>query len=356
MKAAVCGDHRASLRSGILSENPSPRRGRESKKRRRILGTLLTLMFIGSLSVPPGMAQSSAPVVGVLTPGLAYDPVLEGLRQGLLKLGYREGREIKLLVEDCQGDATSFEPRAAKLVEAKPNVIFTVATAPSMAVHKRARSIPMVFSIVGDPVHAGLVASFASSGNNVTGITSSSAPLSGKRLELLLQIAPKTKKILALVSVKENISEVSFKYLAETAQKLGVQVLRRDVVNAKEIEKVLLEKWGATADAVYLVPSVLVSTQIEALIAKARRERLPLTVYEDSQVDKGALVSYGGDFRSLGVQAATLVVKIIKGTKPADLPVETPDRVLLAVNVGAAKAIGLKIPDAILERADRVVE
>ena len=356
MKAYVCESSRASRWGGLLSESSSPRPAHESKGRRRILAAILTLMFMAPLSAPPGMAQSSLPVVGVLTPGLAYDPVLQGLRQGLLKLGYREGREIKLLVEDCQGDVVYFEPRAAMLAEAKPNVFFTVATAPSMAVHRMARSIPMVFSVVGDPVQAGLVASFASSGNNVTGVTSSSAPLSGKRLEFLLQIAPKTKKILALVSVKENISEVSFKNLAETAQKLGVHILRRDVVNAKDVEKVLLEKWVGKADAVYHVPSILVSAQIDALIAKAIRERLPLTVYDDSQVDKGALVSYGGDFRSFGVQAAKLVVKILRGTKPAELPVETPDRLLLAVNAGTAKVIGLKIPDAILERADKVVE
>ena len=324
--------------------------------RRRIPAVVLTLMLTGSLSAPQGMAQSSAPVVGVLTPSLFYASVLEGLRQGLLKLGYREGREIKLLVEDCRGDITCFEPRAAKLVEAKPNVLFTMATAPSMAVHKMAHSIPMVFSVVGDPVQAGLVANFASSGNSVTGVTSFSAPLSGKRLEILLEIAPKTSKVLALVSAKENISEFSFKHLAEAARTLGVLILRRDVIDRSDIEKVLGEKWAGTADAVYLVPSVLVSAHIEALIAKAKRERLPLNVYEDSQVDKGALVSYGGDFRSFGVQAAKLVVKILKGKKPADIPVETPDRLFLAVNARTAETIGLKIPDAILERADKVVE
>jgi len=356
MKADACRAPRASRWGGILSESRRPRPGLESKGRRIILAAILTLMLTGSLSASLGRAQSSPPVVGVLTPGLAYDPVLEGLRQGLLKLGYRGGREIKLLVEDCKGDVACFEPRATKLVEAKPNVIFAVATATSMAVHKTARSIPIVFSVVGDPIQAGLVASFASSGNNVTGVASSNAPLSGKRLELLLEIAPKSKKILALVSVKENTSEVSFKYLAETARTLGVQVWRRDVVDRSDVEKVLLEKWAGTADAVYHVPSVLVSAQIEALIAKARRERLPLMVYEDSQVDKGAPVSYGGDFRSFGVQAAKIVVKILRGTKPADIPVETPDRLLLAVNAGTAKTIGLKIPDTILERADKVVE
>jgi putative ABC transport system substrate-binding protein len=300
-------------------------------------------------------AAEPVAVIGVLTPGMIYDPILAGLRQGLEKLGYQEGRDVRLVVEDAKGDTQNFVARAARLMESKPDVILTVTTLPTKAARQASTAIPIVFTAIGDPVQAGLVPSFASSRNNLTGVSSYSAPLSGKRLALLKEIAPKTKEVLAIVSAKENSAQIATQFLEGAAKKLNIQVHRRDVGRAEEVDKALAEMPAAT-DAIFHVPSVLVGNKIDTLIAASRRDRLPLIVNQQSMVSDGALASYGGDFRLSGVQAAKLVAKLLKGAKPSDIPIETPERLILAINVTTARVIGLKIPRNILERADRLLE
>jgi putative ABC transport system substrate-binding protein len=301
-------------------------------------------------------AQTSVPTVGVLTPGGTYEPVFIGLREGLEKLGYRENREVKFIVEDTKGSLDTLAERAAKLVAAKPDVLFTVATASAAAAKRATQAIPIVFTIVGDPVQTGLVAGFGSSKNNLTGISSFNAQLSGKRLELLKEIAPQAKRVLAIVPIKEASGLVSFKYLEESAKKLSLQIVRRDVTGKEEMDNLLKEKWAGTVDAVFNVPSVFVSSLLELIVDKAKRERLPLISWEHTHTQMGALASYAGDYREFGIQGAKVVTKVLKGIKPADLPIETPDRLILTVNLATAKAIGLKIPRTVLERADRLVE
>ena len=324
------------------------------------IGKLAATIFLAAATILPYAAalnaQSPPATVGVLTPGLHYEPVFNGLREGLEMLGYRENREVKFLVEDTKSSLDTLAERAAKLVAAKPDVLFTVATAPAIAVKQATQAIPIVFTIVGDPVQTGLVAGFGSSKNNLTGISSFGAQLSGKRLEILKEIAPRTKKVLAIVPIKEASGLVSFKYLAEGAKKLSLQIVRRDVTGKEETDHVLKKKWAGTVDAVFNVPSVLVVSLMESIVEMANRERLPLISFEQTHVQMGALATYSGGFRESGIQAAKLVSNILRGTKPADLPIETPDRLMLAVNLATAKAIGLKIPRTVLERADRLVE
>lgn len=308
-------------------------------------------------SVPLLAAQSSPSVVGVLIPGAAYKPVLEGLREGLSAVGYRGEVNIKFLVEAAGGERESYDSAAAKLVGAKPDVIVTVTSASTAAARKATTVIPIVFTSIGAPVEAGLVASFASSGNNLAGISSYAVPLSGKRLELLREITPRSKKVLVIVSVKEPISQIGAQHTEAAAKKIGVQILRREVANAEDVEKALVSRWAGAADAVLAVPSVLTQAKyIEEMIKKANQERLPLVVYEDTLVTTGALASYGSNRRLTGLQAAKLVAKLLKGARPADLPIETPDRFILSVNLATAKAIGLRIPRTVLDRVDRLVE
>ena len=301
-------------------------------------------------------AQTPPATVGVLTPGLHYEPVFDGLREGLEKLGYRENREVKFLVEDTKGSLDTLAKRAAKLVGARPDVLFTVATASAVAAKQATEAIPMVFTVVGDPVRSGLVAAFGSSRNNLTGVSSFAAQLSGKRLDLLKEIAPQAKKVLAVVPIKEASGRISFEYLEEGAKKLSLQIVRRDVTTSDEMGNLLKEKWADTVDAVFNVPSVLVVSLMELIVEKAKKERLPLISFEQTHVQMGALASYAGGFRESGIQAAKLVFKILRGAKPSDLPIEIPDRLILSVNLTTAKAIGLKIPRTVLDRADRLVE
>lgn len=187
-------------------------------------------------------------------------------------------------------------------------------------------------------------------------MSSYAAPLAGKRLEILTEIVPKTKAVLAIVSAKEKIAQSTAQFLDKAAKKMGIRIIRRDVETIGDFENVLRDKSAMTVDGIFYLPSALVAGQIQVLIAKANRHRIPLAVNDESMVRMGALTSYGGDYRLFGLQVAKLVVKILKGAKPSDLPIEAPDRFLLTLNLKTAQTIGLKIPRKVLERADRLLE
>ncbi len=294
--------------------------------------------------------------VAVLTPGLSFLPVLEGLKEGLEHLGYVPGKNVTLVVEDTHGAVPDLVQRAAQLAEAKPDVLVTVGTPHTRAASQATTSVPIVFTRVGDPLQYGMIASYASSQNNLTGVSTYSGPLTGKRLELLREIAPEIKRILAVVAMNEANAQAAFERLAAVAQKLEIQVLRRDVTTREEIEQVLSAMSPGSVEAIFHVPSFLVSAHIDLLMQKAKQEKLPLIVHEDSMVDKGALVSYGGHSHPMGIQAAKLVAKLLEGAQPAQLPIQTPDKFIMTINLATAKAIGLALPRHILERADRWVE
>src|SRR3989442_3190647 len=162
--------------------------------------------------------------VAVLLPRQTFNLALEGLREGLAQLGYQEGKNLTFMVENAQGDVASLPNRAARLVEAKPDVLFTVTTAPTIAAKQATTTIPIVFAVVTDPLRSGVIASYASSQNNVTGITNSAGPLSGKRLEILQEIAPWIKRVLVLVAPQGSVATGSFQFLPEAASKLALQL------------------------------------------------------------------------------------------------------------------------------------
>jgi putative ABC transport system substrate-binding protein len=278
------------------------------------------------LSVSRDGAQGRQYRIGVLTSGETFNLALDGLREGLAQLGYQEGKDIAFMVEDAQGDVASLADRAARLVTAQPDIMFTMASAPTAAAKQATTTIPIVFAFVADPLRLGLVASYASSQNNLTGISSHAGPLSGKRLEILQEVAPGIKRVLTLVAPRENVAAMSFEFLAEVAPKLGIELRRHDVTSKAEIEQVLKALPKDAVDAIYFIPSSLVMTNLDLLIHKAKEDRIPLAVSETSMVERGALVSYGAEFRLLGIQAAKLVAKLLKGAKPSEVPIQTPEQ------------------------------
>jgi ABC-type uncharacterized transport system substrate-binding protein len=190
----------------------------------------------------------------------------------------------------------------------------------------------------------------------LTGISNYAGPLSGKRLEILQEITPGIKRVLVLVAPQESVAEMSFQSLAEAAPKLGIELVRHDVTSKEEIEQRLKAMPKGAVDAIYYNPSNLVGAHLDLLIHKAKEDRIPLSVTDTSMVERGGLVSYGPDMRLLGIQAAKLMAKILKGAKPAEMPIQTPEQLPLAINLTTAKAIGLDIPRNILERTVRFVE
>ena len=293
--------------------------------------------------------------VAVLTPGLSFGEVLEGFREGLSQLGYRENVNLILAVEDTKGTGPDVKAQAQALVAANPDVLVTVGTSHTVAAKEATTTIPIVFTWVGDPVRSGLVANYASSGNNLTGLSVYSGPLSGKRLEILKEIAPGSRRILCLVA-KESIAEISFGLAQRTADQLGLVLIRRDVATRDDIVRALGALPKGSFDAIYHVPSGLVTAHIGLLIERAREDRVALMAHEDELVAAGALASYGANYRRTGQQTARVVDRVLAGVPPAEIPIQIPDKLTLAINLVTARTIGLKPPLAILERAERIVE
>lgn len=317
-----------------------------------LLSILFTVMFACSIQAQPTAIRR----IGVLTPGGDFGSVMEGLRQGLAEAGYEEGKQITLIVEDTKMETLDPVKAALRLVAANPDLLVTVATSHAAAAKSVAGNIPVVFTLLTDPVQSGFVASYASSKNNFTGVANSVAQLSAKRLEMLKEMAPTIKRGLAVVAVKESIAQKSFQFLAESASKFGTQLVRREVTTKEEIEKSLLDTPKGSVDAIIHVPAILLRNHIALLVEKAKRDRLPFGVHTEELVKKGALVSYGEDNRLIGIQSARIVIKVLKGIIPSDIPIETPERPVLVVNRTTAKIIGLPIPNKFLEHVDRIVD
>jgi putative ABC transport system substrate-binding protein len=323
-------------------------------KRRLVIAVAAVSLVFATASLVRG--QSSNIRIGVLTPGLSLEEVFAGLQQGLARLGYVSAKNITFIVEDTKGNSAELGPRATKLLSAKIDLIFAVSTSHAQAAKHATSTVPIVFAWVGDPIEAGLIESYRSAKNNLTGVAAIGDSLSGKRLEVLLQTAPKVRRLVVLVAANESVSISSFRSLEEAAKKLDVRLFRRDVMNEQEIKDVLEETTKGSVDAIFHVPSTLVRTHIELLIKKAKIDKIPLAVHEDALLNRGALVSYGPNPRLIGLQAATLLDKVLKGARPGEIRIETPDRLFLAINRTTAREIGLSIPHVILERADRLVE
>jgi len=301
-------------------------------------------------------AQARPARVAILTPAQTLTPVHEGLQEGLVRLGYKDGKNITYIVEDTNGSSFDLVPRMPKLLAAKPDVIFAVSTVHALVAKQATSTVPIVFAWVADPLPAGLIASYSDVKSNLTGVAAIGDSLTGKRLEILLEIAPKVKRLLAIVATTEGVALSSVRSLEKTAEKFGVKLVRCDVSTAEEVKKAIRETPKGSVDAIFHIPSTLVRANIDLLVKKAWADKIPLAIHEDSLLDRGALVSYGPNPRLIGLQAAALVDKVLKGIRPGEIPIETPDRFLLGINLKVAKEVGLRIPGRILERADRLVE
>src|SRR2546427_8066885 len=255
----------------------------------------LTMLVAAALhAAPPARTVR----VAVLTPGLSFGEVLAGFREGLGQLGYRESTNLILLIEDTKGSGSEVQAQAQALVAAKPDVLVTVGTSHTVAAKTATSTIPIVFTWVGDPVRSGLVPNYASSGSNLTGLSVYSGPLSGKRLEILKEIAPDARRVLCLVA-KESIAEISFNVAQRTADQLGMTLIRRDVTSRDDITRELGALPKRAFDAIFHVPSGLVTAHIGLLIARAREDKVALMAHEDELVAAGALASYRPNHRRM---------------------------------------------------------
>jgi putative tryptophan/tyrosine transport system substrate-binding protein len=319
--------------------------------------TLCAMLFALCL---PAEAQQPAkiPRIGVLSLGPAAIPStrVEAFRQGLRDLGYVEGKNLAIEYRFAEGNFKRLRELAADLVALKVNVIMTWGTPQILAVKQATNTIPIVMAFSADPVRDGFVASLARPGGNITGLSSLSPELSGKRLELLKETFPQLARVGVLWDPADPGATANVKETETAGQALGVQVQPLEVRSQKDFQNAFKAANEGRARALILQQTNLTNTHRKEIVELATKHRLPTMLGESGIMDTGGLMSYGPNYSDLFRRAAIYVNKILKGAKPTDLPVEQPTKFEFIINLKAAKQIGLTIPPNVLARADKVIK
>jgi len=284
------------------------------------------------------------------------DSLTEAFRQGLRQLGYIEGRNIIVDYRFTVGREHRLSEIAVELAQSNVDVIVVSSTPATRTVLDATKTVPIVFVAVSDPVESGLVSSLAQPGGNVTGVTTEPTPeLSGKRLAILKEVLPGASRIAALNNPANPATAIVSKEINNAAQKLGLNIHFLDVRNTAEIESAFeaVPKLRPNALVVLLDPLFIVNRQ--RIVDLAAKSALPAMFPWKEFVDAGGLMSYGPSLAELWQRAAIYVDKILRGAKPADLPVERPQKIAFIINLNTAKQIGLTIPPNVVVRADTVI-
>jgi putative tryptophan/tyrosine transport system substrate-binding protein len=298
--------------------------------------------------------------IGVLLPVAADDPDAQAniaaFLQVLQQLGWSDGRNVRIDTRWAAGNADNIRKYAAELAALAPDVIFTSGTATLAPLLQAARTVPIVFGSVADPVGAGFIKSLARPGGNATGFIQFEYTLSGKWLELLKQISPGVTRVAVLRDAAITSGIGQFAVIQSVAPSVGVEVSAINVRDAGEIEGDIADFARTSNGGLIVTASALASTHRDLIIALAVRHKLPAVYYRRYFVARGGLISYGYDSVDQYRRAAGYVDRILKGEKPADLPVQAPTKYELVINLKTAKALGIDVPPQLLARADEVIE
>jgi putative ABC transport system substrate-binding protein len=297
-----------------------------------------------------GYLQAVAPQNGT-------SPFLEDLRQGLRDLGYVEGKNMQLEIRWGEGKLERMPALAAELVRMKVDLIVAVTSPAVWAAKKATPTIPIVMPLSSDPVGDGLVASLARPGGNITGMSVMAPELSAKRLQLLKEVFPKQDRPAAVLWNPDYLGMAArFKQIQSAAPAMGMNVRSVEIRDSRELEHALEALDRERPDALVLLADPLTLSQRLRIVEFAAEEKLP-AIYEASQfVEAGGLMSYGPNLDAMLRRSAIYVDKILKGAKPADLPIEQPAKFELVINLKTAKALGIAMPQSVLVQADRIIE
>jgi putative tryptophan/tyrosine transport system substrate-binding protein len=321
------------------------------------------ITLLGGAAAWPLAARAQQPDgvrrIGVLMSTAADDPVAKtrgaAFLQGLQQLGWTEGNNVRIDYRWGAGDADRIRRYAVELIELAPEVILA-SSAPSVASLLQAtRTVPIVFAAVTDPVGAGYVDSLARPGGNATGFISFEYGLSGKWLELLKEIAPRVTRA-AILRDPATTGMGQFGAIQSVAPSVGVEVSPVNMRDAGELERAVAAFARVANGGLIVTGSALAMVHRDLIVTLAARHKLPAVYWDRARVTGGGLISYGPDLVDQHRQAARYVDRILKGEKPADLPVQAPTKYDLVVNLKTAKALGLEIPSSVLARADEVIE
>ena len=282
--------------------------------------------------------------------------LVQPFRDGLRAHGYTEGRNILIEYRWADGKYDRFPTLIAELLAAKVDVIVTAGTPASLAVKKATSTVPLVMVAVGDPVGTGIVSSLARPGGNITGLSSIAPDLEGKRLELLREVMPKLSHVAIFFNPVNPFHAASMEHAQAAAATLRIRLLRLDVRSSEELDGAFAAIVKEQPDALLILADRVFLHNRQRMMDFAAQHHLPSVNAYREVVEAGGLMSYGPSYEDMHKRAAEYVVKILKGAKPADLPVEQPTKFMLIVNLKAAKALGIEVPPILLARADEVIE
>jgi putative ABC transport system substrate-binding protein len=325
---------------------------------------LIGLVLVFSLAFAPvaAEAQPTGKVVRIgylLIDLAAASSTTEAFRRGLRDLGYVEGRNVVIEYRDAEGKSERLPGLAAELATLKADVIVTAGgTLAALAAKQATKTVSIVFIAVSDPVASAVVTSLAHPGGNVTGLSNSNAELVGKRLEHIVQAVPGASRVVVLWQpggLGERTEREMLKQADDAARMLGVRLQFVEAREAPDLERAFSEVSRARAHALTVFPSTMFFNERSRITDLAAKNRVPAVYQLREFVEAGGLMSYGTNLPDLFQRAASYVDKILKGAKPADLPVEQPTKFELVINLKTAKALGLTIPQSVLGRADEII-
>jgi ABC-type uncharacterized transport system substrate-binding protein len=319
---------------------------------------LVAMMLLAVAVIADAQQPKKVPRVGVLGQSSAHVlwTQLEAFRQGLRELGYVEGKTIAIEYRYAEGELDRLPGLADELVRMKVDVIVVSSTPAVLAARNATKEIPIVFHTIGDPVASGVVASLARPGGNVTGLTMGGAELYGKRLELLKETIPKLSRAVILWNPTSTVIKQDVDETQTAARTLKLQVQSLEIRNPEDIDPAFESAIRSKTGAILITQSPPITTYPRRIVDVAAKHRLPVMYPQGQWPDMGGLMSYGANIDDSYRYLASYVDKILKGSKPAVLPVERSKKLELVINLKTAKQIGLTIPPNVLARADKVIK
>ena len=324
---------------------------------KKATSTLFILATLILAPIYPAQAQKQAtiPRMGLLYLGAPPNAILDGFMQGMRELGYIEGKNIIIEYRFAEGKEDRLPELATELVRLKVDAVFTAGTPAIYALKQATKTIPIVFFSTSDPIGTGVVASLAHPGGNITGISALASDLWPKRLELLKEISPKLSRVAMLWNKNNAGMALEARATQEVAGPLGVALQDRGIKEPNELEVVFAVMTKDRPDAFLALMDPVLNSQRTRILDFLAKNRLPAIFQSTDWVEAGGLMSYGPSYPELFRRLAVQMDKVLKGAKPADIPVEQPTKFELVINLNTAKQIGLTIPPDMLARADRVI-
>lgn len=327
---------------------------------KKIILILIAIVFIIAVFVGRNILKRSAIenktyTIGIVVRGKSYEPGVNGFKEKMKELGFIEGKNVKYITRftDKREDLPAI---IKEFLDNNVDLIHSYSTPATKEAYNQTKTIPIVFGSMGDPLASGVVKSLSSSGTNVTGISSLSVDLTAKRLEFLKEIFPSIRKVAMPFTVGDIPGERSVVVAKESAIKLGVTIIPYQITPKMGVKETASAIFKKDVDGIVISADSAVWAALSSYVDQAKKERLPFAVFDKAMVENGGLVGYGPDYFVVGQQSAILVRKILQGEKPENLPIETPSKFILALNLKMAKENNFVIPDKFLSKVDLVIK